>query len=122
MPSIAQRVVARHLKAESVEDRIKAIPGYQRSRFLMSVLQQVQRGRNLSPKQLAVVEKIERETTKVRPSAYDVDYGPRGYFDQKGLDALVRHLMEHGFVRVLDRKNILLKLDLDKYVRKQYEK
>ena len=44
--------------------RIRAIPGYQHKSILKSFLDQVSRGRTLSDKQVAVLDKIEKEAPK----------------------------------------------------------
>lgn len=81
--STTQQVVARYLAArelssaaklpewarKELEGRLQAIPNYQKSRFLMSILDQVRRGQALSPRQEEVVKDIERRsgiTEKVR--------------------------------------------------------
>ena len=63
---IAARVASQYVQAGSSEyvERIKSIPNYDRSNFLQSILAQVLRGRTLSEKQLAVLEKIERESPR----------------------------------------------------------
>ena len=69
MLTLAQRVARRFLAdMASVVQRIEAIPGWDRSNFLRSIHDQVQRGRNLSPKQLEVIEKIEK-TQAGRPAS-----------------------------------------------------
>lgn len=117
----AHRVVARYLAAKNpIEDRIKAIPRYERSNFLMSILTQVQRGYALSPKQVTVLEKIEREQGSNRPEQkFDVDFASRGHLVDADLRAIIALLRKQDTVRVRDRYNVIPKLTLDKAIRKE---
>ena len=67
----AEKVVARFLLAESdIQKRIEALPGWDRQTFLRSLHDQAGRGKALSPKQMAVLERIEGEQGDNQHSQY----------------------------------------------------
>jgi len=55
------------------------------------------------------------------PPDHDVAYGLKGRYDEKGRYAIARHLVRNDEVRVWDPKNILLKLDVGKWLRQELE-
>lgn len=118
MDALASRVAARYLTALSLEDRIKAIPGWHRSNFLTSLLTQVQRSGRLSDKQIAALEKIEGER---KVPKFDVEYGRRGYYDKPGIDQITALFRTQDTVRVLDRNNILRKVQFDKAILRELQ-
>lgn len=101
MKSMVFRIAARF--QDSLIQRIEAIPGWQRSNFLRSVHEQVQRGRALSPKQMAVIEKIEADTVKVPSGAIALKMPLRG----NEVSKIVKELVEKGSSKVHDPGNLL---------------
>lgn len=110
---VVARVVARFKAAQGeIKDRIEAIPGWQRSNFLQSVHDQARRGRALSPKQLAVIEKIEKDQggrpQKAGPPHGAIPFGLKQYgHEKKEVEAVLNALREHGAAKVYDPKGIL---------------
>lgn len=107
----AHRVVARFLAANGTNlvERIEAIPGWDRVNFLRSVHDQAQRGRAISPKQLAVVEKIEAERGKPKLSPDTILMK-----DQRGFADVLRALRTDGFAKVYDPRGAITKGFLDR--------
>jgi hypothetical protein len=101
MDILAQRVAQRFLdhkvaeqivNKEEILKRIEAIPGWQRSNFLVSLHRQAGRS-PLSDKQLAVLDKIEREqggrAPQVPASHADVVFDPRKQWFEPSWAALM---------------------------------
>ena len=127
MLTLAQRVARRVLAdMASVVQRIEAIPGWDRSNFLRSIHDQVQRGRNLSPKQLEVIEKIEKtqagrpaSPTPI-PSSVHVKLDPRKKFmSPKEFDAVIHELAKHPTITVYDPHGVLVPQSVLDHVKKQ---
>jgi hypothetical protein len=95
----------------SIVERIEAIPGWDRSNFLFSVHEQARRGRALSPKQLAVVEKIEGQQGHRAPAAVphvDIMLEPRKKFlESRNIDEITHALWHKDTVRIYDPNNII---------------
>lgn len=102
MDSLARRILARF--QDSMVQRIEAIPNWQRSNFLVSVHQQIQRGRTLSPKQVAVIEKIEGQSNARLPSNAIIIKGP---MSGDAVRKLAKELIVKGSAKVHDPENLL---------------
>lgn len=103
------RILGRFKVANQLVERIEKIPGFDRSNFLRSLRDQALRGRALSDKQLAVLDKIEREakpgraeTPKVPSNA--IDWAPKGYYDSNAYHKLVDTLRKNDVAYVIDRR------------------
>lgn len=114
MDPVVARVVARVKRAlAELLQRIEAVHGWQRSNFLQSVHDQARRGRALSPKQLAVLEKIEKEQGGRAPASPGpahgaIPFGTKQYgHEKKEVEAVLNALREHGTAKVFDPKGIL---------------
>jgi hypothetical protein len=92
-------------------ERIERIPNFQRSNFLVSLLDQVRRGRPLSDRQLAVVEKMEGEGAARKPGlpAGTIEWARRGHFDRADLDAVLRDLRAKGEAHLYDARGVFKK-------------
>lgn len=108
------QVVARFLAAStpSMAERIEAILGWERSNFLRSLHDQASRGRALSPKQVAVIEKIEAEQGVRSPKLAP---GTISFGGQHESGVILKALRKEGLVKVYDPKGLINKGLLDRW-------
>lgn len=108
---VARRFLAERLvNKEEVRKRIEAIPGWQRSNFLQSLYRQAERF-PLSDKQLAILDKIEKEqAAKPKPagSHADVQLNPRKqWMENADRDNIVRTLVKKPSITIYDPRGII---------------
>lgn len=111
-PKVAQRFIAEQLvDKRELKKRIEAIPGWERSNFLQSLYRQLDRS-PLSQKQLAVLEKIEKEQVgraRQAPGGHaDIQLNPRKeWMESSDRDKIVRALASKPSVTVYDPRGII---------------
>ncbi len=113
MDLLVQRVARRFL-ADAAEylKRIEAIPGWDRSNFLHSIHDQARRGRALSEKQLAVLQKIEKDqgarAPAAKPAHADILLSPRKeWVDHSEYKNIAQALRKKSPVTVYDPRGLV---------------
>ena len=108
MDPIAYKVAERIINKEEIRKRIEAIPGWQRSNFLMSLYRQVERS-PLSEKQVAVLDKIEREQKGHTPGGHaDIQLNPRKqWLETSEIKSIIYKFVEKPIVTVYDPRGLI---------------
>ncbi len=102
----ASQVIAERLvNKDEIRKRIETIPGWQRSNFLQSLYRQVDRF-PLSDKQVAVLEKIEREQAARAPRtpAVHADVTIGRWLESSAIKAIIDHFRKKNVVTVIDNQ------------------
>lgn len=114
MDSLAQRVARRFLadtpEGAEIRKRIEQIPNWASSEFLRK-MHDIAGRYTLSPKQIAVIEKIEKErAVKSQPAPTNADvvlHPKKQWVEQHEIESIIRALRQKAVVRVFDPRSLV---------------